>query len=137
MKVNKKTLLLIAGIVWGIAGVNILRIGILAYAEYISVVNILLSIAVFTVFYTFIFNRLTKKHTKRILGYEEEKQFFLKFFDIPSFIIMAIMMTGGILMRELELVPMVFIAFFYTGIGSALLLAGIIFFRNFIKAIKS
>ncbi len=35
MKVKKRTLLLIACLVWGIAGFNILRIGILAYRPYI------------------------------------------------------------------------------------------------------
>ena len=43
MKVKKRTLLLIACLVWGIAGFNILRIGILAYRPYISVLNIVLT----------------------------------------------------------------------------------------------
>ena len=34
MKVENKTLLLIAGIVWSIAGFNILKIGIGAYGPY-------------------------------------------------------------------------------------------------------
>ncbi len=42
MKVKKRTLLLIACLVWGIAGFNILRIGILAYRPYISVLNVIL-----------------------------------------------------------------------------------------------
>lgn len=49
MKVKKKTLLLIACAVWSVAGFNILRIGILSYSSYISVINILLSMAVFAV----------------------------------------------------------------------------------------
>ena len=70
--VKKQTLLLIACIVWGIAGFNVLRIGILAYGEYTGVGNILLSVAVFVVFQKFIFGRLVKKHTVRIEGYGEE-----------------------------------------------------------------
>lgn len=31
MKVNKKSLLLLAAVVWGIAGFNVLRIGIITY----------------------------------------------------------------------------------------------------------
>ena len=133
MKVKKKTLLLIACAVWSLAGFNILRIGILSYPPYISVMNILLSIVVFTVFQYFIFGRLVKKHTDRIQNYEEERHFFMKFFDVKSFIIMAIMMSGGIYLRASSLAPERFIAVFYTGLGSSLLLAGILFGKNFFQ----
>ena len=129
--VNNKTLLLIACLVWSAAGFNILRIGIIEYPPYLSAVNFLLSAVVFAVFQFFIFGRLVKKHTKRIDAYGGQKQLFIKFFDGKSFIIMAVMMTGGILFRSLHLAPAVFIAVFYTGLGAALLLAGILFGKNF------
>lgn len=47
MKVKKRTLLLLASIVWLIAGFNIIRIGILSYTGHVTVVNILLSAAGF------------------------------------------------------------------------------------------
>ena len=100
MKVKRNTLLLIACLVWGAAGVNILRLGVLAYPAYLSALNFVLSALVFAVFQYFIFGRLVKKHTARITGYEEERHFFLKFFDVKSFIIMAVMMTGGIWLRR-------------------------------------
>ena len=50
MKVRRNTLLLIAALVWSAAGFNILRIGLLAYPPYRTVVNYLLSALVFTVF---------------------------------------------------------------------------------------
>ena len=134
--VRKQTLLLIACIVWGIAGFNVLRIGILAYGEYIGIVNILLSVAVFAVFQKFIFGKLVKKHTARIEGYGEEKHFFMKFFDVKSFVIMAVMITGGIALRNSGLAPLRFIAFFYTGLGASLFLAGILFGVNFVKMIN-
>lgn len=130
--VKNNTLLLIACLVWSAAGFNILRIGIIEYPPYLSIINFLLSAAVFTVFQIFIFGRLVKKHTKRIDGYGDQKQLFLKFFDIKSFIIMAVMMTGGILLRSLHIAPPLFIAVFYTGLGASLLLAGILFGRNFL-----
>ena len=39
MKIKKRNLLLLAAIVWMIAGFNILRIGIETYAAYKSVIN--------------------------------------------------------------------------------------------------
>ena len=71
MKVKKQYLLLIASLVWIIAGVNIVRIGFEAYTGYISVLNFFLSAVVFVVFQFFIFGRLVKKHKKRIIAYDE------------------------------------------------------------------
>lgn len=74
--VKNRTLLLIACFVWLIAGINIVRIGLLAYVGHITVLNIILSIIVFCLFWFLIFNRLVNKHTIRIAGYETEKQYF-------------------------------------------------------------
>ena len=135
MKVKRNTLLLIACVVWSAAGFNILRIGIAVYPAYITLVNLLLSVLVFAVFQKFIFGRLVKKHTARIKGYEEERQFFLKFFDGKAFVIMAVMMSGGIGLRASGVAPEPFIAVFYSGLGASLLLAGLLFGRNYGRAI--
>lgn len=133
MKVKRNTLLLIAALVWSAAGFNILRIGLLACPPYRTIVNYLLSAVVFTVFPIFIFGRLVNKHTARISAYEEE-HFFLKFFNVKSFIIMAVMMTGGIWLWSSGVAPDWFISFFYSGLGTSLLLAGLLFACNFAKA---
>ncbi len=137
MKVKRNTLLLLACLVWSAAGFNILRIGISVYPAYISLVNIILSGLVFAVFQKFIFGKLVHKHTERIRSYKTEKQFFLKFFDVKAFIIMAFMMTGGIWLRASGAAPEGFIAVFYSGLGASLLLAGILFGRNYGKAVLS
>lgn len=137
MKVKRDTLLLIACLVWSAAGFNILRIGILAYPDYLSMLNYLLSLVVFTVFQIFIFGKLVKKHSARIGAYEEERHFFLKFFDVKSFAIMAFMMTGGIALRSSGIAPDRFIAVFYTGLGASLLLAGLLFGCNYGKALAA
>ncbi|MBM6665610.1 hypothetical protein [Flavonifractor plautii] len=135
MKVKRNTLLLLACLVWSAAGFNILRIGLMAYPAYLTAVNYLLSVLVFAVFQWFIFGKLVKKHTARITSYLEERHFFLKFFDGKAFVIMAVMMTGGIGLRVSGLAPERFIAVFYTGLGGALLLAGLLFGRNFGRAV--
>ena len=135
MKVKRHTLLLLACLVWSAAGFNILRIGLMAYPAYLAIENYLLSALVFVVFQIFIFGKLVKKHTARISAYQEERHFFLKFFDGKSFAIMAVMITGGIGLRASGLVPKRFIAVFYTGLGASLLLAGMLFGRNYGKAV--
>lgn len=132
MKVQKQYLLLLACLVWTIAGANIVRIGVEAYAQYVTLLNLFLSVLVFAVFQRFVFGKLVKKHTGRILAYEE-RQLFIKFFDLKSFLIMAVMMTGGIWLRVSGIAPDRFIAVFYSGLGVSLLLAGILFGFRFIK----
>lgn len=131
--IKNKYLLLIAAIVWLIAGFNVLKIGVETYINYVTVINLLLSLVVFLAFWIMVFSKLVKKHTLRISSYESEKQWFYLFFDLKSFIIMAIMMTIGIVIRYYALLPDVFIAVFYTGLGSALALAGILFMVNFMR----
>ena len=55
MKVKPKTLLLLACLVWSAAGFNILRIGVMAYTAYCSILNFFLSLLVFVFFrYSFL-----------------------------------------------------------------------------------
>ena len=79
-----------------------------------------------------VFGKLVRRHADRIVRYEEEMQFILKFFDRKSFIIMAFMMTFGIGLRTSGLCPDIFIAVFYSGLGTALVLAGLAFTGNYI-----
>ena len=130
-KVKKRTLLLIAGIVWLIAGVNVARLGILSYL----VIDrkwywYVLSVVIFILFGAMFF-KMSQKHTKRIMGYEEERQPFWRFFDLKAYIIMAVMMGGGIGLRAAGVFPNFFVAFFYSGLGCALALAGVLFMRNY------
>lgn len=132
--VKKPTLLAVAGCVWLIAGINVARLGILSYRllPQITWVHLLLSLAVFCAF-GLMFFKMSIKHTKRIKGYPEEFRPLWHFFDIKSYCIMAVMMTGGIWLRSSGLAPDVFIAVFYSGLGCALALAGVLFWISFIS----
>lgn len=136
MKVKKHHLLFFACVVWIIAGFNVLKIGIESYNEYRTTLNYGLTILVFWVFWFMVFYKLTVKHTTRIQGYEEEKQFFYKFFDLKSFFIMAFMISFGIIIRTFHLLPERFIAVFYTGLGAALFLAGVLFGFNYFTVLR-
>ena len=129
--VKEKSLLLIAGIVWLMAGFNVARLGVLSYLQierqwYLYLLFML-------VFFLFgrMFFKMSKKHTKRILGYEEHRPFW-HFFDWKAYLIMTCMMSGGIGFRAAGIFPEIFIAFFYSGLGLALALTGVIFARNYL-----
>lgn len=127
-RVSRRTLLLIAGLVWIIAGANILRIGIVTWVddqrEWLFKASE--AIVVFLLFFSLIFRRLYNKHTARI-GQKADRNCPFSFFDVKGWLIMGFMITLGILVRKLHLLPMSFIAVFYTGLSSALILTGILF----------
>ena len=132
--VKKRTLLAIAGGVWLLAGLNVIRMGVMAYfslAEF-NYLYLLLSLVVMGLFGA-MFYRLSLKHTNRIKAYSGSTRPFWHFFDLKSYIIMAVMMSGGVSLRILGVLPTTFVAFFYTGVGAALMLAGVMFFCKYAR----
>lgn len=132
--VRSKYLLLIAASVWFLAGINIARLGVQACGE--GGVSVwLLAIGIPVVFLAFhaMFSKLVGKHADRIRSYGEDRMHVLRFFDAKGYVIMAVMMGGGISLRAFGIVPSWFVAFFYTGLGVALALAGVGFLIHFVK----
>lgn len=130
-RVKKKTLLFIAGAVWLIAGINILRIGITTWAntDQCWLFKIGEATIVFLLFFLLIFKRLFQKHTKRIENKKEKSSPF-SFFDKKGWVIMTFMITLGITIRKFQLLPNSFISVFYTGLSSALIITGLLFLRQ-------
>ena len=135
--VKNKFLLLIAAVVWLIAGYNVFHIGWIAYINYIKPFDILISVVIFCLFWFLVFHKLVLKHTKRIQSFLEPKQYVWKFFDRKSFFIMFFMITFGIAIRSFQLLPEEIIAIFYSGLGAALFLAGVQFFYSFLIEMKA
>lgn len=129
--VKKRTLLLIAGIVWLMAGFNVARLGVLSYAVIEKRWYLYVLSAVVFVLFGRMFFKMSKKHTKRIIGYEEYRPFW-HFFDVKAYLMMACMMSGGIGFRVAGIFPDIFVAFFYSGLGCALALAGVLFAKNYL-----
>ncbi len=134
LKVMPRYLLLIAAVVWCAAGVNIARLGLLACFEG-DAPSWLLLVGIPAVFLAFhaMFGRLVGKHSDRIRSYGDSRMHVLRFFDVRGYVIMAIMMGGGISLRAFGIVPGWFVAFFYTGLGAALTLAGVGFLIHFVR----
>lgn len=132
--VKKNTLLAIAGSVWFLAGMNVAHLGIMAYLQLSSILvqSVFASIVVFCVF-GLMFYKTCQKHTKRIQSYPQSTKPAWHFFDLKSYSIMIIMMGGGIWLRTSGLVPVAFVAVFYTGLGSALAFAGILFWNFYLR----
>lgn len=120
--VSKYTLLITAGIVWLLAGINILRIGINCWLNdhHYWLFKICETTLIFLLFFGLIFHKTYKKHVKRIIQ-KQHKNCPFSFFDTKGWIMMAGMMGIGICIRSLHLLPESFIAVFYTGLSLALI----------------
>ena len=129
LHVKKQPLIAVAGVVWLIAGLNVAQLGVRAAIGMRGVAVIIVlalvggAVAVFSAFHP-MFSRVVKKNAQRIADLEGERHFVFRFFDRKSYIMMALMMSFGIGMRAAGFFPEWFIAFFYTGLGLALALAG-------------
>ena len=133
-RIRKKFLPLLAGIVWGIASSAVLSIGIPSMAENWTMpwLCILIAAVIFFLFFKFVFFRLFKKHMRRIDAFEKDKICAFAFFDVKGYIIMACMITFGIVIRSLNILPQVYLGVLYTGIGFAMVSAVIGFLSTFI-----
>lgn len=126
-------LFLLAGLAWCFAGSMVLKTGITALLDNMISQVFLSGLLIFLIFYKAIFKPLVKKHQKRIMNSDTPLLPWWKFFDRTSYITMAAMMSFGFLLRKSGLLPSIFFAFFYTGLGAALFFCGLRFLLLFLQ----
>lgn len=124
--VSSNTLLLTAGVVWLVAGLNILHIGLSCWITdtHYWLLKVCEASLVFLLFFCMVFHKLYRKHTQRITSGKREKHCPFSFFDMKGWIVMAFMIGMGITIRKAHLLPESFIAVFYTGLSLALMATG-------------
>lgn len=130
--VSKKTLVFIAALIWLGAGFNVFRLGAVECIGRMDWLLILSAVLIFVPFFI-MFQQMAAKNTCRIVELKGQKHFLLNFFTIKSYVIITLMITLGVVLRNIEAVPRFFIGFFYTGLGAALFVAGIKYLLNFIR----
>lgn len=133
--VPKRVLFFAAAFVWGVAGNRIITIGFKTVVKNTSAywINFFVAFIGFYFFFKYVFYRMYKKHTKRIVGLEIEKPCIFSFFDIKGFAIMAFMITFGVTLRKVGVIPPIYIGTFYITLGLSLLAAAMSFLYAGIK----
>ncbi len=133
--IPKNQLMLLAGLVWCVAGGMVSFIG-LPLLWQLGAEQILLypaAVLIFLIFYRRIFSRLVVKHTLRIRLTATPTMPFWSFFDRSSYIVMSIMIAGGMWLRLGHIAADWMIAFFYSGLGLALFSCGVKFILGYIR----
>ncbi|MGL5347112.1 MAG: hypothetical protein ACRDA3_07155 [Peptostreptococcaceae bacterium] len=134
-RINKRNLLVIASLVWLMAGtmVSLLGLEVLFREQKYVIISLIVAISVFYIFFNFIFKKMVSKHRDRISNKDQEKLCLFSFFDVKSYLIMAFMMTLGITIRSMSFINPLYWSPVYIGIGSALFVAGVLFFKEWLS----
>ena len=139
LPVSKRHLLLANAIVWGAPGVKILVTGIQSYFSLWpskSIVWLAVGTVLVLAGFVWMFNRIVKKYSERILGFQGGKKSILAFLPLRGWILILFMMCLGISLKYIPGVPMEFFASFYCGLGPALIASAAQFFSRWIEARK-
>ena len=128
--VSRHNLLFIAGLAWTTAG------GILAgrglgylvhhgdYPGWRLAGGLLFGL----MFYVLLFAKISKKHIRRIRGLNIPYPCAFSFFNLRGYAMMAIMITGGVMLRKFDLISRQWLYNFYITMGVPLLVSASRFF---------
>jgi len=133
--ISKRSLLLVAGSVWTMAGGILISRALLelwSIHHYIWT-EILIGITLGTLFYLVLFARISKKHISRITLITIDNPCFFSFFNFRSYIMMAIMIITGILLRKMDIINHEILYTFYLTMGIPLLVSAFRFFFRYKK----
>jgi hypothetical protein len=130
--VSKRSLLLVAGCAWTVAGgilitralLELWQVGHYLWMELLA--GVLLGI----VFYLFLFARISKKHVTRISLITIDNPCFFSFFNFRSYFMMTIMITTGVILRKLDMINHEILYTFYLTMGVPLLVSAVRFFLS-------
>jgi quinol-cytochrome oxidoreductase complex cytochrome b subunit len=133
--VKKRTLLFVAGCAWTIAGGMLITRALLALIaiQHLLLIEIIIGIIAGACFYIFMFTRISKKHITRISLIKVDYPCFFSFFNLRSYILMSVMISGGILLRKSNIIAPEYLYTFYLAMGIPLLLSAFRFFKAGVK----
>ena len=133
LRVSRRVLLLVAGLVWTFAGGMLLGRGsawLLKSGDHL-VLRYAIALAGGLAFFFLLFDRISLKHVRRIREMEDDRPSLFSFFDLKSYLMMALMITGGVLSRTLALVEPSILYTFYACMGTPLLISAFRFYYSY------
>jgi hypothetical protein len=136
--VNKKILILLPGIMWCGVGVMLVSFTVSWLSPYPGKEQLFFFLAGFLAampIHHFGFLKIVDKNLKRLLPLTEKRCVF-SFMTVKSYLIVLVMVAMGIALRHSSL-PKRYLSVLYNGIGLALFLSGIRYFRFFFKLLSA
>lgn len=133
-RVPKRFLLIIAAFAWIFAAAMLLTRGFILSGKirHAHWPSIAMSIVAGGIFYLILFSRISSGHVKRIIGLQNERPSVFSFFSLRSYILMTLMISGGIILRKSGLLPSGTLSLLYITMGVPLFISSLRFFYNWI-----
>ncbi len=131
--VDRRYLILAAGLVWGIVGIGLCAVALhwLASVPTVRTTELgLASLILAVLIGTFGFSRLVRQNLERIRS-KPGKACFFSFQPWRSYLIIGVMVTFGILLRQSP-IPKPYLAVVYFAMGGAMVLSSRAYFRAFL-----
>lgn len=118
-----------AAILWGFAGYKLTHIAWKALKDSVPDYRVVipLILAGWGLFLYFVFIKTVRKHVSRIVNKKNEYNCLFSFLDIKGYFLMAVMITGGIILRKSEIVPLIPLGVVYGIMGLTLFTSALIF----------
>lgn len=138
-RVPKNYLLLIAALVWTFAGGMLLFRGYifsLAFPDNMAL-KIIGCMIIGIVFFILLFQKISRKHVNRILNLPIDHPCLFSFFNLKSYLMMAFMISGGIMLRKSGIISPEYLALIYMTMGIPLLVSSGRFYYTFSGKIRS
>ena len=137
MSVDRRVLVLLAGLMWCGVGIMLIRYAVSWLSIYSGRKEVFFYGAGFIAampIHHFGFLKIADKNLNRILPLTGKNSLFT-FMTWKSYLIVLIMVSMGIALRHSS-IPKLYLSVLYNGIGLALFLSGIRYFRYFFKLLS-
>ena len=131
--VPKRVLLLAAALAWTVAGTILGLRGTIWVADHDSFFPLHIAAAVLLglAFFQLVFAKVSLRHIARIRAIDLVRPCLFSFFDFKGYIMMALMISGGILLRRSGLVDPEILNNFFVLMATPLLVSAIRFYYAF------
>ncbi len=130
LRIDKRHLLFVAAIVWLVASGMLFWRGIAYFVPRRGwKLETIGSFVGGVLFFRLLFVRISSKHISRIISLSKSRPYIFSFFSKRSYILMMLMISGGLLLRYSHVTPNYDLSFFYLFMGIPLFLSAIRFFK--------
>jgi hypothetical protein len=128
--VSKHNLLFIAGLAWTTAGGILAGRGLSYLVEHGHYLGWRLAggLVFGMIFYVLLFAKISRRHIKRIHGLNIPYPCAFSFFNLRGYLMMAVMISGGIMLRRFDVINKEWLYNFYVTMGVPLLVSASRFF---------
>jgi hypothetical protein len=137
--VSRTTLYLIAGMAWTTAGGILLGRGLvsLIHLKNHLAARLLVGLVLGIAFYLVLFYRISARNIRHIQLIQISDPCAFSFFNLRSWLMMTLMISGGITLRKLNIVNPAYMFTFYVVMGIPLLISAWNFYAEWIKHLRS